>query len=86
MPISYVLVNSEYGSDELIIDELKSSIGSESGVELEVQGVYGIYDIILKLTADDAARLRSIITNIVRRIPKVQSTLTMMVIDEQDAS
>lgn len=86
MPVSYVLINSEYGSDELIIKELKSTIGSEPGIKYEIQGVYGIYDIILKLSSDDAASLRSIITNKVRKIQKVQSTLTMMVIEEQDAS
>ena len=86
MPISYVLVNSEHGSDGTIIDELKSVLSSEPGLGFEIQGVYGIYDIVLKLSSDDAAKLRSIITNKVRRIPKVQSTLTMMVIEEQDSS
>ena len=43
-----------------------------------------VYDIVLKLSSDDAENLRSIITNKIRKISKVQSTLTMMVIEEQE--
>ena len=46
--------------------------------------MYGVYDIVLKLTSNDAEKLRAIITNKVRKISKVQSTLTMMVIEEQE--
>ncbi len=83
MPVSFVLINSEHGSDESIIAALKEGLGGEEGIEYEMQGVYGVYDIVLRLSSDDAARLRSIITNKVRRINRVQSTLTMMVIEEQ---
>ena len=57
---------------------------ADENVAYEVQGVYGVYDIVLKLTSDDAEKLRAIITNKVRKIGKVQSTLTMMVIEEQE--
>lgn len=86
MPISYVLINSEYGADEQIIKEVKEAVDSEPGIKYEIQGVYGIYDVVLKLTSDDAAHLRSVITNKVRKITKVQSTLTMVVIEEQGTS
>jgi len=45
-----------------------------------------VYDIIVKLTSENGETLRGIITNKVRTIDHVQSTLTMMVIDEQDKS
>lgn len=83
MPVSFVLINSEHGSDESVIEALKGVLAGEEGVEYEMQGVYGVYDIVLRLSSDDAARLRSIITNRVRRVARVQSTLTMMVIEEQ---
>lgn len=83
MPVSYVLINSEHGSDESVIEALKAALEGEGGLEYEMQGVYGVYDIVLRLSSDDAARLRSIITNKVRRVDRVQSTLTMMVIEEQ---
>ncbi len=83
MPTAYVLLNSDLGSDESIITEVKQILTDET-VKYEVQGVYGVYDIVLKLTSDDAEKLRAIITNKIRKIGKVQSTLTMMVIEEQE--
>ena len=83
MTTAYVLLNSDLGSDESIINEVKQILADEK-VSYEVQGVYGVYDIVLKLSSDDAEKLRSIITNKVRKISKVQSTLTMMVIEEQE--
>ncbi|RNJ78078.1 MAG: Lrp/AsnC family transcriptional regulator [Nitrosopumilus sp. H8] len=83
MSTAYVLLNSDLGSDESIIEEVKRILGEE-GVAYEVQGVYGVYDIIVKISSDDPEMLRSIITNRLRRIDKVQSTLTMMVIEEQE--
>lgn len=80
---AYVLLNSDLGSDESIIAEVKRILSDED-VKFEVQGVYGVYDIVLKLASDDAEKLRTIITNKIRKIGKVQSTLTMMVIEEQE--
>jgi len=84
VPIAYVLLNSDLGNDESIINEVKKILDVESEVNYEVRGVYGVYDIILKISADNAEALRSIITNKIRKINKVQSTLTMMVIEEQE--
>jgi len=83
MPTAYVLLNSDLGSDRSIIDETKKILQNED-VKFEVQGVYGVYDIVLKLSSDNAENLRAIITNNIRKINKVQSTLTMMVIEEQE--
>ncbi len=83
MPTAYVLLNSDLGSDSSIIDEIKPILQDED-VQYEVQGVYGVYDIVLKLSSDNAENLRAIITNKIRKISKVQSTLTMMVIEEQE--
>lgn len=83
MPTAYVLLNSDLGSDESIINEVKHILIDED-VTSEIQGVYGVYDIVLKLSSDDAEKLRAIITDKIRKIGKVQSTLTMMVIEEQE--
>jgi len=83
VPTAYVLLNSDLGTDESIINEVKQILVEEK-VKFEVQGVYGVYDIVLKLSSDDAEKLRAIITNKIRKISKVQSTLTMMVIEEQE--
>jgi len=84
VPTAYVLLNSDLGSDETIIKKVKEILDSEESVKYEVQGVYGVYDIILKVTSDNSEKLRAVITNKIRKIDKVQSTLTMMVIEEQE--
>ena len=83
MPTAYVLLNSDLGTDVSIITEIKQILTDES-VKFEVRGVYGVYDIVLKISSDNAEKLRSIITNKIRKISKVQSTLTMMVTEEQE--
>lgn len=84
MPTTYILINSDLGSDVEIIQKIKQILDKERGVKYEVQGVYGVYDIIVKITADSMDHLRNIITSNIRKIDKVYSTLTMMVIEEQE--
>jgi DNA-binding Lrp family transcriptional regulator len=86
LPIAFILLNSDLGSDQEIVTKIKEILSVEKGLKFEVQGVYGIYDIVVKIEADNADHLRSVITNKIRKIDKVQSTLTMMVIEEQGKS
>jgi DNA-binding Lrp family transcriptional regulator len=78
MPSAYVLINCDLGSEEEIIKELKKMPGT-----VEVSGVYGVYDIIAKVRSDTMEKLRETITWHVRKIDKVRSTLTMIVIEGQ---
>lgn len=84
MPTAFILLNSDLGSDQEIVTKIKEILNVEKGLKFEVQGVYGIYDIVVKIESENADHLRSVITNKIRKIDKVQSTLTMMVIDEQE--
>jgi DNA-binding Lrp family transcriptional regulator len=85
MPTTYILLNSDLGSDVEIIKKIKEILEAEGkSVKYEVQGVYGVYDIVVKITSDNMDHLRNIITNKIRKIDKVYSTLTMMVIEEQE--
>ena len=84
MPTAYVLINSDLGTDESIISKIKEVLKDEKDVEFTTQGVYGIYDIVLKISSDDTDILRNIITYKIRKINKVQSTLTMMVTEQQE--
>ena len=84
MSTSYILINSDLGTDESIITKIKEILDGENNVQYEIQGVYGVFDIVLKLSSDDINTLRSTITNKIRKITSVQSTLTMMVIEEQE--
>jgi DNA-binding Lrp family transcriptional regulator len=78
MPTAYVLINCDLGSEDEIIRQLK-----RLPEIIEVSGVYGVYDIILKVRGDTMDKLRETITWHVRRIDKVRSTLTMIVIEGQ---
>ena len=84
LPTSYILINSDLGTDETIIKKIKEILADKKEIQYEIRGVYGVYDIVLKLTSDDMDILRSTITNKIRKITSVQSTLTMMVIEEQE--
>ena len=76
MPIAFVLINAEIGSESDVLKELKVVEGVK-----EAYSVYGVYDIIVKVAADSMDKLKDIVTWRVRRLNKVRSTLTMIVID-----
>ena len=86
MPIAYVLVNSDLGTDVSIITKIREILTGENDIQYEIQGVYGVYDIILKLSSTSSDVLRSIITNKIRKINNIQSTLTMTVTEKEDGS
>ena len=86
MPISYVLFKSNLGTDVQIIKEVKEMLADKNDVKLEIQGVYGVYDILVKLSSYNSEKLKSIVTNDIIKIENVQSTLTMLVIEQQEKS
>jgi len=47
----------------------------------EAYMVYGVYDVVAKVEADTMDKLKEIVTWHVRRLDKVRSTLTMIVIE-----
>ena len=81
MPIAYVLINSELGTDVDVISQIKKIFEGEKISSFEILGVYGVFDIVIKISSDDE-KLRNLITNKIRKIQQVQSTLTMMVIEK----
>ena len=86
MHIAYVLINSDLGTDITIITKIKEILTGKNDIQYEIQGVYGVYDIILKLSSTSSDVLRSIITNKIRKINTIQSTLTMTVTEKEDGS
>ncbi len=77
MPIAFVLINTEIGSESDVLKTLKNVEGVR-----EAYSVYGVYDIIAKIEADSMDKLKDIVTWRIRRLDKVRSTLTMIVIEE----
>ncbi len=78
MPTAYVLINCDLGCEEAVIDALK-----EVEHVKEIHGTFGAYDIIAKVDDSKIDTLRETITWKIRKIEKIRSTLTMMVIEEQ---
>ena len=78
MPTAFVLINTEIGSES---DVLKAVKGVE-GVE-EASAVYGVYDIVARVKADTMDKLKEIVTWRIRKLDKVRSTLTMIVVEEK---
>jgi len=74
MPLAFVLINAEIGSEAEVLKELKKL----SNVK-EAYLVYGVYDIVAKVEAEAMDSLKEIIAAKVRKLNKVRSTLTMMV-------
>ena len=76
MAEAFVLINTEVGGENEV---LKALMGVE-GVE-EAYIVYGIYDVVAKVRAPDIESLKTIVTTNIRKLPKVKSTLTMIVVE-----
>ncbi len=73
MAQAYVLINCELGSEEAVINQLKSIEGVT-----EVHGTFGAYDILAKIESDRVEALRETITWKIRKIDNIRSTLTLM--------
>lgn len=78
MPIAYVLLNCELGHEADIINDLKKLPGVN-----DVEGCYGVYDMIVKISSDSMDKLKETITWHIRKIDKIKSTLTLIVIEGQ---
>jgi DNA-binding Lrp family transcriptional regulator len=72
-----VLVNTDLGSSqEQVIESLKLIEGVE-----EAHGLYGVYDLMVKIKASSIDRLKEIIKLHIRQVAGVTSSLTLMIVD-----
>lgn len=77
MPTAYVFINCRLGKESEIISELRRIAGV-----VEANGVYGLYDVITKLSADTDEGLEIVLRQ-VRRIENILSTNTLIKIEGQ---
>lgn len=75
MAIAFVLLNAETGLETEVMKELKKIEEIK-----EAHLVYGIYDIIARMETDSMQELKDVISWKLRRLEKVRSTITMIVI------
>jgi DNA-binding Lrp family transcriptional regulator len=77
MPKAFVLINVESGSEEEVLSQIKKNEGVE-----EAYYSYGVYDIIAKIKAETMEKLREAVSQKMRNINKVRSTLTLIMMEE----
>jgi DNA-binding Lrp family transcriptional regulator len=72
--LAYVLIGVEIGAVEGVLRELRGMPEVK-----ESYGVYGVYDIIVKVEAEDMSSLKDVISSKIRRIDRVRNTVTMII-------
>ncbi len=77
MPSAYVLITAETGQESDVLENLKKIEEID-----EVCLVYGVYDIVARVTAESTDALRDIITLRIRKLDKVRNTLTMVITED----
>ena len=77
MPLAFVLINTEMGTIGDVLKELTNIEGVK-----EAYSLYGVYDVVAKVEAGNMNDLKDIVTWRIRRLNKVRSTLTMIVMEE----
>ena len=75
MATAFVLINAEIGAESEVLKGLK-----EVPEVKEAHMVYGVYDIIARIQTETMQELKDITSWKIRRLDKVRSTLTMIVI------
>jgi len=74
MTLAFVLIASEIGAEAEVYEALKKLPEVK-----EVYMIYGGYDLIAKVEAEDMDKLREAVIMKIRRMDKVRSTQTMIV-------
>lgn len=73
MTIAYVLLKTDLGSEDKVIEELK---------ELEqikrVERTFGDYDMVVKMEAEHIEKIREIIAWNIQKMAKVRATRTLV--------
>ena len=77
MYVAFVLINAEIGAEDDVVNALNKITNV-----LEAHVVYGAYDIVVKVSAESMKRLKEIITWKIRRLDRVRTTLTMIVMED----
>ena len=81
MPTAYFLINVTLNHESEVINNIKKILSDQASIDFEIQGVYGVYDIILKINTSSEDKIRHLGLEQIKTIENIQSTITMMVND-----
>ena len=73
METAYVMINCEMGSEGEIVEGVKSLDSVK-----EVSGVFGNYDIVVKLECSNVEEISETIAKKIRQLGKIHCTTTLM--------
>jgi DNA-binding Lrp family transcriptional regulator len=76
MPKAFVFLNIDAGGEQEVLKELRNIQNVK-----EAHLVYGVYDLVARIEAETMDKLKEIVTWKVRRLDKVRSTLTTIVME-----
>ena len=74
-PTAFVMINAEIGEEEEVLKYLTNELGVD-----ESYRVYGVYDLVAKISADSMKNLKDTVINNIRQAKGVRSTLTMVIV------
>ncbi|MCW4032508.1 MAG: Lrp/AsnC ligand binding domain-containing protein [Candidatus Bathyarchaeota archaeon] len=74
MLTAFAFISTELGEEKNLLKQIRSI----SNVK-EAHLVYGVYDIIVKIEAENMDKLKKIVTRNIRSLSEVRSTITMTV-------
>jgi DNA-binding Lrp family transcriptional regulator len=77
MPTAYILLNTEIGAENQVLKALKKIEGVE-----EAHNLWGVYDIIANIRAENMEKLKYIITKRIEKIGRINSKLTMIITEK----
>ena len=75
MASAYLLLNVETGAEEEVMNSLRDLQEVK-----EAWMVYGVYDLVLRVEAETMEELKNVVSWTVRRLDRVRSTMTMIVV------
>lgn len=73
---AFVLVNADVGAEDEVVKELRKIPNVK-----ESYVAYGAYDIVAKVEAESMDKLKEVVNGKIRRLSKVRSTLTMIIVE-----
>ena len=79
MPTAYFLLNVALNHEVEVIEKIKKLLSAEESIQFELQGVFGVYDIIVKITSETDDQIRHLALDKIKEIDNIQSAITMMV-------
>ncbi|MHA1400229.1 MAG: Lrp/AsnC family transcriptional regulator [Candidatus Heimdallarchaeaceae archaeon] len=77
MATAFILINSEIGEENAVMEQLLELPNVK-----EAHVVYGVYDLIAKIEAEDTESLKKIVTENLRALDNVRSTMTMICVEQ----